>query len=70
MQQTITINQELLQQAMKLTGLPNATSTVEQALQKTIKLKKQAKVKKFRGKLKWEGDLEAMRADRVESDRL
>ncbi len=61
MQQTITVNQELLQQAMKLTGLPNATTTVEQALQKTIKLQKQAEVKKFRGKLKWEGDLEAMR---------
>ncbi len=46
---------------MKLTGLPNATKTVEQALQKTIKLQKQAEVKKFRGKLKWEGDLEVMR---------
>lgn len=65
MQQTIAVNQALLQQAIQLTGLPNATATVEKALQTTIKLQKQAQVKNFRGKLKWEGDLEAMRLDNL-----
>ncbi len=69
MQQTITINQELLQQAINLTGL-NATATVEHALQKTIKLQKQAEVKKFRGKLKWEGDLNTMRTDKMMEEQL
>lgn len=61
--QSININQELLNEAIKLTGLANATEAIEYALQKTIKLQRQAEVKKFRGKLTWDGDIETMRAD-------
>jgi hypothetical protein len=37
---------------------------VEEGLKLLIAMKNQSAVRKFRGKLKWEGDLEAMRTDR------
>jgi hypothetical protein len=39
-------------------------AAVEEALRLLIQLKKQEKIRKFRGKLNWEGDLEKMRIDK------
>jgi hypothetical protein len=35
-----------------------------EALRTLLRLRKQAKIRQFRGKLDWQGDLDAMRKDR------
>ncbi|RUA34021.1 MAG: type II toxin-antitoxin system VapB family antitoxin [Bacteroidetes bacterium] len=64
MRTNIVIEDELMQKAMKLSGLTTKKSTVEAALELMIRLKEQEKLKSFRGKLKWEGDLDQMRTDK------
>jgi len=47
--------------ALKLTGLKTKREAVDLALNALIKLKKQEELRRFRGKLRWEGDLDEMR---------
>lgn len=57
------IDNELMNDAMRLTGAIAKREAVELALKSLILLEKQKKVKHFRGKLKWEGNLEELRTD-------
>lgn len=59
----IVIDDELMADALKMTGLKTKREAVELGLKILIKLKKQQFIKQFKGKLKWQGDLEAMRLD-------
>lgn len=65
MLQQIMVNQDLLTQAVKLSDSQTEAQAVETALKTLIKLKKQAEIKQYRGKLAWEGDLEQMRTDNL-----
>jgi Arc/MetJ family transcription regulator len=49
--------------ALQVTGLKTKKEAVELGLKVLIRLKKQEEIKKFKGKLKWEGDLDSMRTD-------
>lgn len=53
-----------MQQAMRASGAKTKRETVERGLELLIALDRQARIRQFRGKLKWEGDLHAMRRDR------
>ncbi|MGI0481738.1 type II toxin-antitoxin system VapB family antitoxin [Geminocystis sp. CENA526] len=55
--------QRLINDAMKITGLKTEKEVIELSLTTLINLKKQEQIKKFKGKLKWEGNLEEMRLD-------
>jgi len=55
--------QTLIIDAMKITGLKTESEVIELSLKTLISLKQQEKIKEFKGKLKWEGDLEQMRLD-------
>jgi Arc/MetJ family transcription regulator len=55
--------QTLINDAMKITGLKTEKEVIELSLTTLINLKKQEKIKQFKGKLKWEGNLEEMRLD-------
>lgn len=63
MRTNIEIDQKLMEEAMKATGLTTKKATVEEGLRLIVRLKKQERIKSFRGKLKWEGDLDQMRTD-------
>lgn len=63
MRTNIVIEDRLMEDAMRFSGLTTKRETVQQALLLFIKLKKQERIKQFRGKLRWEGDLDAMRSD-------
>ena len=63
MRTNIVIDDKLMQDALKATGLQTKREVVELGLKTLIKLKKQEGIKKFRGRLKWQGDLEEMRLD-------
>ena len=64
MRTNIVIDDELMNDALRLTGVKTKREAVEMALKSLIELKKQENLKKFRGKLKWEGDLDDMRTDK------
>jgi len=57
------IDDSLMNDALQVTGLKTKKEAVELALKTLIRLKKQEEIKKFKGKLKWEGDLDSMRTD-------
>ncbi len=64
MRTNIIINDDLMNEALKLTDLKTKKAVVEEGLKLLVKLKKQERIKSLRGKLHWEGDLEQMRLDK------
>ncbi len=64
MRTNIVIDDQLMADALQVTGLKTKREVVEMGLKTLIKLKQQEKIKAFKGKLKWEGNLEEMRLDR------
>ncbi|MGB0712744.1 MAG: type II toxin-antitoxin system VapB family antitoxin [Gammaproteobacteria bacterium] len=63
MRTNIVIEDHLMDDALKLTGLKTKREAVELGLKTLIKLKKQENIRQFRGKLSWEGCLDDMRND-------
>lgn len=59
----IEIDDELMNQAMKASGLATKRETVEAGLRLLVQLKRQQRIRSYRGKLHWEGNLERMRRD-------
>jgi Arc/MetJ family transcription regulator len=64
MRLNIEIDDELMRETLRATGLRNKREAVELGLRTLLRLTRQAKIREFRGKLHWEGDLGAMRTDR------
>lgn len=64
MRTNIVIDDELVAEAQRLTGISTKRGVVEAALQLLVRLKRQEAVRAWRGKLRWEGDLDTMRRDR------
>lgn len=58
----IEIDDNLMADALKATGLNTKKEAVELGLKALIKLNKQASIRALKGKLKWEGNLDEMRA--------
>ncbi len=67
MRTNIVIDDDLMSQTLRATGLKTNREVVELGLRTLLRLRKQARIRKFRGKLAWEGDLAAMRTDRSDS---
>ena len=61
MRTNIVIDDQLMNDALTATGLSTKKEVVEEGLKMLVKLHKQSNIKSFRGKLKWEGDLDDMR---------
>lgn len=62
MRTNIDIDEALLKEAMALTGMKTKKDAVEAALRDQVRrIKASEAVKAAYGKLKWEGDLDAMR---------
>jgi Arc/MetJ family transcription regulator len=60
----IVIDDKLMRDTLRATGLKTKREAVEEGLRSLLRLKRQGEIRKFRGKLNWQGDLEAMRSDR------
>lgn len=63
MRTNIVIDDALMDEALRATGLRTKREAVELGLRTLVRLQAQAEIRRFRGKLRWEGDLEAMRSD-------
>lgn len=64
MRTNIEIDDKLMSDALRLTGLKTKKEAVELGLRTLLRLRQQEELRRFRGKLQWEGDLNAMRTDK------
>lgn len=62
MRTNIEIDDKLMKDVLKATGLTTKKEVVEMGLKTLIRLKKQERIKDFRGQLKWTGNLDEMRS--------
>jgi Arc/MetJ family transcription regulator len=64
MRTNIVIDDKLMKETLRLTGLKTKREAVELGLRTIVRLRKQDEIRRFRGKLDWQGDLDAMRTDK------
>jgi Arc/MetJ family transcription regulator len=60
MRTNVIIDDELMSEAMKHSGLKTKRAVIEEALRLLVRLRSQEQVRSLRGKLRWEGDLEEL----------
>lgn len=63
MRTNIVIDDDLMSEALRATGARTKREAVELGLRTLLRLKQQAELRQWRGKLAWEGELDAMRRD-------
>lgn len=61
MRTNIEIDNKLMNEAIKISGLKTKKETVELGLKILVRLKKQENIRRFRGRLEWTGNLDDMR---------
>ena len=64
MRTNIVIDDKLMKDTLRVTGIKTKREAVEQGLRTLLRLRKQEEIRRFRGKLNWQGDLDAMRKDK------
>ena len=64
MRTTIVIDDKLMAAALKASGARTKREAVEMGLKTLLQLNQQAAIRRLRGKVQWQGDLNAMRRDR------
>jgi Arc/MetJ family transcription regulator len=65
MRTNIDIDERLMRQAMRSSGAPTKRAVVEEALRLLIQTRGQSSIRRLRGKVTWEGDLETSRQGRL-----
>jgi Arc/MetJ family transcription regulator len=60
----IVIEDALMEEALRVSGARTKREAVEMGLRALIRLRKQERIRDARGRLPWDGDLDAMRSDR------
>jgi Arc/MetJ family transcription regulator len=63
MRTNIVIDDKLMRDTLRATGFTTKREAVEEGLRALLRLKRQAEIRRLRGKLDWQGDLDAMRRD-------
>lgn len=64
MRTNIEIDDKLMSDALRLTGARSKREAVEMGLRTLLRLRQQEELRRLRGKLQWQGDLDAMRTDK------
>lgn len=59
----IEIDDELMKKALRATGAKTKREAVELGLRMLVQLRAQEAARELKGKITWEGDLDAMRTD-------
>ena len=63
MRTNIVIEDQLMAEAMRLSGASTKREAVEKSLRLMVQLKRQEGIRQARSKVQWTGDLDAMRRD-------
>jgi Arc/MetJ family transcription regulator len=64
MRTNIVIDDKLMSDAIKASGARTKREVVELGLKTLLQLGKQGEIKRLRGKVQWQGELETMRRDK------
>ncbi|UCC39787.1 MAG: type II toxin-antitoxin system VapB family antitoxin [Candidatus Aminicenantes bacterium] len=64
MRTNVVIDDQLMDTALKLSGLRTKKEAIEAGLRLLVKFNRQEKIKEYRGRLKWVGNLDKMRTDK------
>ena len=64
MRTNIVIDDKLMKETLRATGLKTKREAVELGLRTLLRLRQQAAIRTLRGKIEWKGDLQEMRKDR------
>jgi Arc/MetJ family transcription regulator len=59
----VVIDDDLMESALKTSGMKTKKEAIEEGLRLLVQMKGQEKIRGFRGKLKWTGKLDEMRSD-------
>lgn len=65
MRTNIDIDDKLMREAMRSCGAPTKKAAVEAGLRMLVRTQAQGAIRKLRGKVRWEGNLEESRLGRV-----
>lgn len=65
MRTNIEIDDQLIRKAMRATGLRTKRAAVEAGLRLLIQVRAQIGIRRLRGKVRWEGNINEMRMSRV-----
>jgi Arc/MetJ family transcription regulator len=66
MRTNIEIDDELMDEALRRSGAATKKAAVEEGLRLLIQVRRQAGIRRLRGKVRWEGDLNEMRGKRAD----
>jgi len=64
MRTNVVLDDDLVKVALRLSGFKTKRKAIEEGLRLLIELNRQKRIKGFRGKLKWTGNLNKMRTDK------
>jgi Arc/MetJ family transcription regulator len=64
MRTNVVIDDDLMSSALKVSGLKTKKDAIEAGLKLLVQVKSHKEIKRFRGKLKWSGNLDEMRLDK------
>jgi len=64
MRTNIVIDDKLMRDALRASGVKTKHDAVELGLRTLVRLSRQAEIRSLRGQLAWQGDLDAMRTDK------
>jgi Arc/MetJ family transcription regulator len=65
MRTNIEIDDELMRQAMRSSGARTKRAAVEAGLRLLVQTRGQASLRRLRGKVSWDGDLQTSRLERI-----
>ena len=69
MRTNIVLDEDLIEEARRLTDLPTKKAIVDEALRTLIRVKKQEQILALKGKIRWHADLDQMRTGRNHANR-
>ena len=64
MRTNVIIDDNLMNSALKVSGLRTKKDAIEEGLKLLVQTRGQSRIKELRGKLKWTGNLDEMRVDK------
>jgi Arc/MetJ family transcription regulator len=64
MRTNVVVDDDLMESALKVSGLRTKKDAIEEGLKLLVQVKRQKEIKRFRGKLNWSGNLDEMRLDK------
>jgi Arc/MetJ family transcription regulator len=64
MRTNVVIDDDLMESALKASGKKTKKDAIEEGLKLLVRMKGQERIRGFRGRLKWTGNLEEMRLDK------